>query len=478
MTMFTYGPLVDGAWRESAEEFTTRNPARPAETVGRYGLPAEDVIRDAIAAGRRAQRVFAQLPALERMATIGRFLSAIEERGETIARAITLEQGKILSEARGETVKALAESRIMLARAFESEGAAMPSSRPGFRNMTLHRPRGLIVAVTPWNFPILTPMRKVAPALTFGNAIIVKPSEFAPAAVCLIGDAALATLPPGLLQILPGDGRVAAALCGASGVDGVTFTGSVATGRKVYAAAAAQLAEVSLELGGKNAAVVHDAEDLEHVLDQIAGAAFQCSGQRCTAISRVIVRDTLHDAVVEGLVKRADALCLGDGLEPGVTMGPLTNAAQLARVEEMLAQGVKDGARRLGRSLDEAPANDGGYFHRPVILEGVSSEMHVARDEIFGPVISVINYRELDDAFRILNDVEFGLTSSLFSNDHRVVQRFIAEAESGMLHVNHGTIPENHMPFGGVKNSGVGAYSVGPSARAFYATEHSVYLKM
>ncbi|MDE3130073.1 MAG: aldehyde dehydrogenase family protein, partial [Acidobacteriota bacterium] len=259
---------------------------------------------------------------------------------------------------------------------------------------------------------------------------------------------------------------------------GVTFTGSVATGKRIYALAAENLAEISLELGGKNAAVIHDVKDLDACLDQITTAACMCAGQRCTAISRVIVRRPLLHAVSDGLVKRAERAVLGDGLQPGTTMGPLTNERQLVRVAAMVQAGAKEGAKVLtGGRPARVPGLERGYFYAPTVLADVAPSMSVAREEIFGPVISVLAYDDLDEAFAILNGVEYGLTSALFSGDNSVVQRFVDESENGMLHVNHGTIPDNHMPFGGVKASGVGAYSVGPSAVSFYTTEHSVYIK-
>jgi len=255
-------------------------------------------------------------------------------------------------------------------------------------------------------------------------------------------------------------------------------TGSTATGQLLAEQAGRRLIGFSAELGGKNAVVINDVDDLDSCLDQVAGAAFMCAGQRCTAISRVIVAEALRPTVEAGLVKRAEAQKQGDGREVGVTIGPLTNKAQFARVQSMVKMGAAEGATLLtGGKPSVADPDKEGYFFAPTIMSSISPDMRVAREEIFGPVIGISPYATLDEAFDILNNVEYGLTSSLFSKDFGVIQRFVAESESGMLHVNHGTIPDNHMPFGGIKNSGVGAYSVGASAANFYTTEHSVYLK-
>jgi len=367
----------------------------------------------------------------------------------------------------------------MIGLAARGHGEVMPAARPGFRNLVLRRPRGVIVAVCPWNFPVMTPLRKLAPALMYGNAVLIKPSEFTPAAACLVADSALSFFPPGLVQLLNGGASVGAALVGHEGVHGVTFTGSIATGRRIAAAAAQSLAEVSLELGGKNAAIVHDSTDLDAALDAISSAAFAVCGQRCTAISRIVVRRELHDEVAAGLVTRARALRLGDGLHPETTAGPLIHATHRDKVQGMVRRGLQAGAEVLtGGGFAQPVSAPEGWFHEPTVLARVTPGMEIARDEIFGPVITLQPCADFDEALAIVNGVEHGLTAALFSDRHALVQRFLDECETGMLHVNHGTVPDNHMPFGGIKHSGVGVYSsVGPSAIGFYTTEHAAYLK-
>ncbi|MCS4505363.1 aldehyde dehydrogenase family protein [Arhodomonas aquaeolei] len=476
--MYEYGYLSGGEWIDHGERFETHNPARPGERVGRYTATPPEAVAGMVRAADVAQRDWGARPPVERSRQVQRFLDAVEARAEAIAVAVTREQGKPLAEARGETGKSLREARFMAGEAARPHSEVMPGQRPGMRNLVLRRPRGVIAAVTPWNFPVLTPMRKIAPALTFGNAIVLKPSEFTPAAAAIIAEAALETLPPGLLQLLHGGAGAGTTLVSDPGVHGVTFTGSVATGRRIYAAAAANLAEVSLELGGKNAVVINDSDDLDGCLDQVVGAANQCAGQRCTAISRVIVREDLRDDVLRGLVARAEAERLGDGAVDGTTMGPLTNRDQLERVDAYVREGLEAGARALtgGRRAQVSGCED-GFFFEPTVLADVTPQMSVAREEIFGPVLSVLTYRDFDEALTILNGVEYGLTSALFSNDNHLVQRFLDHSQNGMMHVNHGTVPDDHMPFGGIRHSGVGAYSVGRSAVTFYTTEHSAYLR-
>ncbi|MCF3948406.1 aldehyde dehydrogenase family protein [Acidiphilium sp. AL] len=479
MTHYNFGNLIGEGWViGDGKVFDTLNPARPHDVIGHYSCANEADIERAMIAAGAAQTRWRRVPSVERGAVVAQFLDALTTHADELARSITLEQGKPLTEARAEVGKSIAEARFMVGEAARSHSAVFPSARPGIHNMVTRRPRGIIAAITPWNFPILTPMRKIVPALVFGNSIILKPSEFTPATSCLIGEIARKTLPSGLLQIVNGGAAVGAALISHPGVAGVTFTGSIATGKRVFTAAAENLTDVSLELGGKNAAVVHDAANLSSCLDQIVGAAFMCAGQRCTAISRVLAQTRVVRDVIDGLVERAEAVVLGDGLRQGVTMGPLTTRGQLDRVTTMVAAGVMEGAHVAtgGKASTDADP-EGGYFYEPTILTGVGSTMSVAREEIFGPVLSVLSYDSLDEAMVILNDVKYGLTSCLFSDTNSVIQRFIDESETGMIHINHGTIPDNHMPFGGIKASGVGAYSVGSSAANFYTTEHSIYIK-
>jgi alpha-ketoglutaric semialdehyde dehydrogenase len=476
---YHYGNLICGQWvLGQGAPFETVNPARPEEVVGRYEAASSAEVSEAITAAQIAQRGWRDVPSVERGAIVAKFVSAIESTAGELARSITKEQGKPFGESRAEVFRSCQEAKFMIGEASRAHGCVPASARKGVRNMVIRRPRGLIVAITPWNFPILTPLRKIAPALIFGNAVVLKASELTPSTACLLGDLSRGIIPDGLLQIVNGRAEVGRLLISRPEVHGISFTGSVPTGKAIYAAAAQNLAEVSLELGGKNAVVINDVQDLGECLDQITDAAFMCAGQRCTAISRVLVNRPLLTRVVSGLVDRARRYKLGDGMDKSTTMGPLISEAQLARVDRMVKAGRAEGARLVAGGRPFRPEGlEQGYFYEPTVLSDVAPTMSVAREEIFGPVISVLAYNSVDEALTTLNGVSFGLSSALFSNDNRLVQRFIDESESGMIHVNHGTTPDAHMPFGGIKNSGVGGYSVGRSAASFYTTEHSVYLK-
>ncbi|WP_226623139.1 aldehyde dehydrogenase family protein [Brucella anthropi] len=473
--MMTYGfHHQEGLFWTGGEIFETVNPARPDMVTGRYGETRLGDLDAVFAIARKAARDWAATPGLQRQALTEAWLDRIKEAVEPIAQAITLEMGKTIGDARGEILHSLKEARFAVAEASRSIGEVMPSARPGLRNMTLRRPRGVIVASTPWNYPVLTPLRKLAPAFAHGNAVVLKPSEVSPAAACLMAELAVGLLPFGLFQVVFGGGRVGAALTGHSQADGVTFTGSVATGKAVYAAAAKNLAEVQLELGGKNGIVVHDADDLEACLDEVVAGALENGGQRCTGISRVLVQRKLAGAVEEGIAARMNRVVVGDGMEAGVGMGPMASEVHFRRVEAAVAAGEAEGARRVtGRSNENGP----GFFIRPTLFADVTPGMALAREEVFGPVLSMLTYDSIDEALSILNGVDYGLAAALYSNRNDVVQRFVTEAQAGMLHVNHQSSIDTNMPFVGIKHSGVGAPSIGRSAINFYTTEHAVYIR-
>lgn len=457
--------------------FETTNPARPTEVVGRYSWTDEGDIAGIVAQANAAQAVWAKVPGLERAAKLDAFLNAVVAKADQIAESIALEQGKILPEAKGETMKGATEGRFMVGEAARMGATPIANGRPNFSNQVLRRPRGTIFCISPWNFPAMTPLRKMCPALAFGNAVIFKPSQFTPAANYMLCEIAQAFFPEGLVQMAMVSGRQASALIASEKIQGVSFTGSVGTGRLVGKAAAENLIPAQLELGGKNAAILNDCDDLSDAVNQIYGAAFQTGGQRCTSISRVLVQRDLAAEAKDLFATRAKGWQLGDPMADGVQMGPLCNGPHWHDVVETTAKAISEGADVLaGGSAPEGAGEQGGWFYRPTVLGNVAHNSTGGQVEIFGPVLSVMEYDDFDQAMHLMNDTEFGLTSALFSNNNSYVQRFLAESQNGMMHVNHGTIPDNNMPFGGVKNSGVGAYSVGPTAVNFYTSEHAAYI--
>lgn len=459
--------------------FTVRNPAHPDEIVDTFPEATAAAVAAAVAAAAAAFPAWAATPAPARVSLLAAWLEGIKQEREALAALMTAEMGKPLGEARGEVAKAIAESAYMLGEGYRLTGETAPSERPGIWAQTHRVPVGVVAAITPWNFPVLTPLRKVMPALVCGCTVVLKPSELSPGcADQLVALARAAGLPPGVLNIVHGTGSTAgAALVEAPGVKAITFTGSTRVGTEIYTAAARRLARVQLELGGKNPAVVWDPADLGAAARAIAGAAFLCTGQRCTAISRVIVRADLAPELEEALRQVVSAIRVGPGTDPQAQMGPLVNAAQLEKTVAAVAAAQQAGARLLtGGHRITAGACAGGYFYAPTLLAGVTPDMAVAREEVFGPVLPILRVRALDEAIALCNDTPYGLTAAIFCRSLKDAMTFVDQVQSGMVHVNHGTTPESHMPFGGVKSSGVGPYNVGSTAKDFFTDTKVVYL--
>jgi alpha-ketoglutaric semialdehyde dehydrogenase len=356
----------------------------------------------------------------------------------------------------------------------------LPSERPGVSCHTVAEPLGVVAAICPWNFPVVTPVRKIAPALAWGNSVVFKPSSLTPwSAVYVVRLLERAGVSPGAINVVTGQGSVVGeALTHDPRVRGISFTGSTTVGMRVYESAARRLARVQLELGGKNPAVVMDYGDLDGAAREIVAAAFLCSGQRCTAISRVIVGETQADALVERILCHVSHIKVGNGLEPGTTMGPLVSHGQLRTVERYVRDGVDAGCPLLagGASLTENPERQGYYF-APTVFDRVPADSPLAQEEIFGPVLPILRVRGIDEAITLANSTRYGLAASLFTSCLSHINEFTRRVEAGMVHVNHGTASQAHVPFGGVKDSGQGAFSIGSTAREFFTNVKAVYVR-
>jgi alpha-ketoglutaric semialdehyde dehydrogenase len=338
----------------------------------------------------------------------------------------------------------------------------------------------VVAAISPWNFPVVTPVRKIAPALAFGNTVVFKPASLTPwSAVYLMQLLEKAGLPAGVVNLVIGAGStVGDRLVADPRVRGISFTGSSDIGTRIYEAAARRLAGVQLELGGKNPAIVVDYDDLDGAAKEIVAAAFLCSGQRCTALSRVIAGEALADALVERILHYVRQIRVGDGLSESTTMGPLVGRSQFDTVEGYVRQGMESGCALLegGRPLVEDPEKD-GYYYAPTVFDHVTRDSPLARDEIFGPVLPVIRVRDADQAIAIANDTRYGLAAAVFTSRLELTHRFAARIEAGMIHINHGTASQAHVPFGGRKDSGQGAFSIGPTAKEFFTNVKTVYVR-
>ncbi len=473
--------FIAGEWVAPAQAryVTKTNPATGA-TLAQVPLSdAADVDR-AIAAAAAAFPAWRRVPAPKRGEILFRVGRRLEERKDDLARLMTAEMGKVLTEARGDVQEAIDMAYYMAGEGRRSFGYTTPSELTDKFAMAIRDPIGVAGIITPWNFPAAIPSWKMFPALVLGNTIVFKPATDTPlVAGEMVKILTECGVPAGVVNLVYGSGSEAGeAILGDPRVALVSFTGSVETGRHVAARAGEGLKRVSLELGGKNAVIVLDDADLDLAVDGIVWSAFGTTGQRCTACSRVLVQAGVYDALRDRLVARMKTLTLGDGLEPGTDVGPLINRAARDRVHEYVGIGRAEGAVVAAGGV---PVEDGalsaGAFYAPTLLTEVTPAMRVAREEIFGPVLSMIRVQDLDEAIAINNDVIYGLSSSIFTRDVNHTFRAIRDLATGIVYVNAGTTgAEIHLPFGGTRGTGNGHREAGTAALDFFSEWKSVYV--
>lgn len=473
--------LIGGAWLPAAsgETFEVLNPADPRDVIATFPASAAEDVQAAVSAARQAQPAWAATPAPERARVLERAVTLLEARADALAHALTWEEGKPLAESQVEIRRGLDVMRYFAGEGRRLGGQTLPSAMPNMLAFTQRRPLGVVGLITPWNFPFAIPAWKLAPALVTGNAAVLKPAEQAPFCALLLAEALMeAGLPPGVLNLVHGDGRVGRELVAHPMVRGISFTGSTAVGKQINAAAAARLAKVQLELGGKNAAIVLADADLDLAAREIATAAWGSSGQRCTATSRLIVVRSVAQALVEKLLALAPAYRVGSGFDPEVKVGPVIEPAAVSRIARYLETAREEGARVVlgGHPPDGGPQSGEGYFCAPTLLTGVEPRMTVAQEEIFGPVLAVIEVDSLEEALAVANDVSYGLSTALYTRDLGAALGYARQSEAGLLHVNCSSIySEIQLPFGGIKDSGFGGREMGPTAIDFYTEWQTVY---
>jgi len=479
-TQTKYRNFIDGEWLDASggETYEVRSPGDKSHVVGQFPLStAADADRAVEAAHRRFQ-TWKTLAPSERTAYIYKFVELLGENKERIAEAAVLEQGKVYKEALAEPTRGTKELLITAGEALRLEGIARPSDSKRTTNIAERIPIGAVAAISPWNFPILNPLRKIVPALVSGCTVVFKPATGTPlTAVILTELFEKAGLPAGALNLLMGQGsKVGNALVSNPLIRGVTFTGSTAVGRVINKTVAANFAKVQLEMGGKNAAVVVDYSNLEDVAPRIVKAAFSNAGQRCTAISRVIVHESQAEKLEELLVESASKIKVGHGSDPNVDMGPITSADAVASMNEYVESAKKEGATiALGGKELTGGDYDKGNFYAPTIITGVKPNMRVAREEIFGPVLSVLRVRSKQEAIDVCNDTEYGLTASLFTDDMNYTYDFKEQVDVGMVRINNLGVSGGNMPFGGTKHSGLGPFGIGSTTMNFYTDIKVIY---
>ena len=472
---------IDGKWCDAASNKTAirKNPANNDETVGEYPVSGIADVRQAIEAAQKAFSIWKNTPAPQRSQILQKVIDLIKTDIDECAHNLTLEHGKTLREAKGEINRGLAELEYFVGEGCRIEGRHIPASRKGVVCYTKREPIGVISAIVPWNFPFIPVIREVAPAIVYGDTVVLKPATLTPfTSAHVVKCFERAGLPAGVLNMVVGSGSaVGRELVENPLVKGITFTGSGEVGRTIAEGAARHHARLQLEMGGKNPAVVFESADLQDAAAQIFGRAFGSCGQVCMAISRVIVHESVADELCKLLKVKAEEAIVGSGLESNSTMGPLVSEEHLKKVLGYVEKGVQEGAELLtGGNRLTGPKYDKGNFMSPTIFANVSPDSVIAREEIFGPVLSVLTFSNFEEAIEICNSVNFGLAATGFTKRFDEALAFVDKAQAGMVQTNLATYCEPYVPFGGVKGSGFGPYSIGYTTVDFYTDQKSVYL--
>ena len=480
--MSAYQNFIDGAWVASAsgDLFENRNPADRDDLIGTFQQSSAADAERAIDAARRAYSSWRLVPAPRRAEVLFRTGQLLSERKEWLARDMTREMGKVLDETRGDVQEAVDMTFFMAGEGRRQYGQTVPSELRDKFAMSVRQPVGVCAVITPWNFPMAIPSWKIIPALVCGNTVVFKPATLTPlSAVNFVKILEEAGVPRGVVNLVTGGGdAVGTAMTTADAVRVVSFTGSTEVGRTVSQKAAPSFKKVHLEMGGKNVIMIMDDANLELAVEGCLWGGFGTTGQRCTAASRVVVHEKVYRAFLDRFVQRAAALRVGEGLDPNVQMGPLISEGQRDTVIKYVGIGRREGATLVcgGHALTGGPYAK-GYFHEPTIFADVAPPMRIAQEEIFGPVVSLIPCRSLDEAVEIGNNVQYGLSASIYTQDVNAAFAAMRDLDTGIFYVNAPTIgAETHLPFGGTKNTGNGHREACVQALDVFSEWKSIYI--
>ena len=473
---------IDGKWQRSAsgKTFENVNPANCTEVVGRFQKSNRKDVNSAVAAAAAAQKSWRETPAPKRGEILFKVAELMVANKEALAQDMTREMGKIIGETRGDVQEAIDLTYYTAGEGRRLLGETVPSELQNKFCMSVRMPVGLVAAITPWNFPLAIPSWKLIPALVCGNTVVIKPATDTPLSVVnFVKIFEQAGLPPGVLNLVTGSGTgVGTPLMEHRKVNLVSFTGSTETGSLVAASCAKNMKQYSLEMGGKNAIIVMDDANLDLAVEGVIFGAFGTTGQRCTACSRVIVHKKVIKKFTDRLIERTRTLRLGDGLKSKTDVGPLINSAQREKVHGYVEIGRKEGAKLLtGGDYHNGAGCKNGYFYQPTVFGDVSPKMRIAQEEIFGPVVAIIPCNNLDQAVKIVNDSQFGLSSSIYTQDINRAFQAIASLDTGITYVNASTIgAEIQLPFGGTKGTGNGHREAGTAALEIFTEWKSIYI--
>ncbi len=476
-----FANYINGEWVASTATFENRNPANAEEVIGTFGKGAAADIASAADAAGAAFPGWSTMSGPARGNILYKAADILDKTFDSVAADMTREEGKTLPEAKGEVRRAINIFRYFAGEGSRLPGMLVPSERDRVHMFALRKPIGVVGLITPWNFPSAIPAWKLAPALICGNTVVLKPASAAPLSAWRIVEALhQAGIPKGVVNFVAGPGgELGAALVNAAPLKAVSFTGSCEIGDWLHAEASKRRLRIQLEMGGKNPTIVLADADFPSAVENVVNAAFFSTGQKCTATSRAIVEDAIYDKFVAAVVARTRKLKVGDGMQPGIDIGPCVDQAQMETVLRYIEIGRKECGEPAcgGHRLTEG-ALAKGYFVEPTVFAGVTPQQTIAREEIFGPVLAIMRARDFEDAMSIANAIPFGLSSSIQTTNLSRAFDFIYRAEAGLLTVNLPSAGvEYQLPFGGTKDSSFGPKEQGPAAMEFYSDYKTVYLK-
>jgi acyl-CoA reductase-like NAD-dependent aldehyde dehydrogenase len=480
LSMKEYGLYLNGGWikSDSGKTFPTTNPAT-GETLATLQVGTQKDVLKAVEAAEKAFLRWKKFPPPKRGEILLKAAAIMRKRKEELGKLVTQEMGKIIAEGKGDVQEAIDFLEYISGEGRRMLGETTPSELPNKLCLTLRQPIGVVGCITPWNFPMAVPCWKLGAALITGNTIVYKPATLTPLCAATLAEVLeQAGLPAGVLNMVTGPAEVVGeAIVQHPSIRAVSFTGSVAAGKDIYAKAARMLKRVGLELGGKNPQIVMDDARVDLAIEGVLFGAFGTAGQRCTATSRLIVHEKVYDELMEKLLGRTKSLKVGNPLDPAVDVGPVASAEQENKILKYIQIGIEERAKILcgGRKL-AGGEYDKGFFIEPTIFEAQHG-MRITKEEIFGPVLSVMKVRTYEEAVKVANDVEYGLSSSIYTSNVNTAFRAMADLEAGVTYINAPTIgAEVHLPFGGVKNTGNGAREAGTEAIHEFTEIQSVFI--
>ena len=469
--------FIGGEWLEGANAADNINPSDTSDIIGEYAHASAAQTQQAIDAAYQASLAWGNSSIQYRSDILDNIGSEILQRREELGELVSREEGKTLPEGIGEATRAGQVFKFFAGEALRPGGEFIDSIRPGLDVSVTRAPMGVVGLILPWNFPIAIPAWKVAPALAYGNAVVFKPAELVPATAHAMAEIIVnAGVPDGVFNLVMGTGaEVGATIVNHPAVNAISFTGSVRTGRDVALAAASRMAKVQLEMGGKNPLVVLDDADLSTAVECAVNGAYFSTGQRCTASSRLIVTEGIHDKFVAAVSERMGKLTVDHALKAGTDIGPVVDQRQLQQNLDYIQVGINDGAN-LVCGGEQVSRDTQGFFMTPALFTESSNKMRINREEVFGPVATVIRVKDYEEALATANDTEFGLSSGIVTTSLKYSSHFKRHIQSGVASVNVPTAGvDYHVPFGGIKSSSYGSREQGSYAKEFYTTVKTAY---